>query len=131
MKIPKENFVIKVGPFEYKVKYSDDVADEGNVFGSTHNNDQVIFLDPKRPWQKVEQTFIHELLHACTFVSGLMYRFEDKEQKPTEEDVCRELSMTLFQVFIDNPNIFNGRGGDKYVKNKKTKSKKRNTVRSR
>lgn len=109
MTLPKKNFTIKVGPFTYQVKYSLEIAEEGQAFGSTHNNEQMIFLDPNKPIQKIEQTFLHEVLHACSFMNGLAYRFEDKEgRKPTEEDVVREMSMSLYQVMKDNPSIFNG-----------------------
>lgn len=108
MNLPKSNFKIKVGPFIYQVKYSVDVANEGSIFGSCHNNEQIIFLDPNKPKQKIEQTFIHELLHACMFVNGLCYRFDKDESssKPNEEDIARDMSMTLYQVFIDNPTVF-------------------------
>jgi hypothetical protein len=108
MKLPKQNFKLKVGPFEYEVKYSSDIAAEGECFGSTHNNDQNIFLDPNRKLQKIEQTFIHELLHACAFVNGLTYRWDEKDsvKHPDEEDMVREMSITLYQVIKDNPKIF-------------------------
>lgn len=101
MKIPKKPFKIKVGPFYYNVRYSKDVADEGSVYASTHNNDQVIIIDPQRPLQKQQQSFLHEIFHACMFVSGLTYR-----GKLTEEEVCRDISMVLYQVIQDNPKIF-------------------------
>lgn len=108
MNIPLENFSIKVGPFTYEVIYSDDVPNEGNAFGCTHSDHQKIFIHTKYPRQKQVQTFIHELLHAVTFVSGLVYRFDKKEvdAKPTEEDVVREMSIVLYQVLNDNPEIF-------------------------
>lgn len=108
MKIPEKDFKIKIGAFIYEVIYSDAVAKEGEVFGSTHSNDQKIYLDPNRKKQKIEQTFIHEVLHAILFVNGLSYRFDKKviDALPTEEDVCRETSIILYQVIKDNPKIF-------------------------
>ena len=105
MNLPKKNFKIKIGPFVYEVIYSEGLAEEGDYFGCTYNDQQKIILDPNKKEQKLEQTFIHELLHACDFVNGLIYRFK-QEDKPTEEDVVRELSMTLYQVIVDNPEIF-------------------------
>ena len=123
MTIPGKNFKIRVGPFFYEVYLTNqDVIDGEEVYGSTHNSDQKIFLDGRRTRQKVEQTFIHELLHACCFVNGLSYRFNG-EKKVDEEDVCREMSMTLYQVIRDNPNIFNFQeGGEKNVKKTQKKS---------
>ncbi len=106
MTLPKENFKIKIGPFWYEIKYSHDIAAEGEVYGSTHNSDQVIFLDPDRPQQKIDQTFIHEVFHACNFVNGICYRFDEKEKNPSEEEVVRALSMSFYQVLLDNSFIF-------------------------
>ncbi len=118
LNLPKNNFEVKVGPYTYSVCYDKDIAAEGQVFGSTHNADQKIFLDPDRPSQKIEHTFLHEVLHACTFVSGLAYRFEEKsERQPDEEDIVRELSTSLFQFIQDNPQLF------KYEKNNSTRKR--------
>lgn len=108
---------IKVGPFEYSVKFDKVVANEGSVFGTTHNNDQLIVLDPDKPDQKIDQTLVHELLHACMFISGLTYRFTDKEPV-SEEDVCRELSIVLYQVLKDNPGVFEYKSIIKSLKEK-------------
>lgn len=106
MKVPTKDFTLRIGPFDYDVIYSEEVANEENCFGSTHNNEQKIFLEPKRKRQKIEQTLIHEVLHACAFVSGLSYRFGRKDEAPSEEDVVRELSMVFYQVMKDNPKVF-------------------------
>lgn len=108
MNIPQENFRVKVGPLYFSVIYSKEVATEGQLFGCTNCNDQKIFLDPDRPRQKQLNTFLHELFHACMFVSGMTYRFDtkDRDRQPTEEDVVRDLSMVFHQVLQDNPTIF-------------------------
>ena len=105
MTIPK---IVKVGPYVYDVISDENVANEGACFGSTHNDHLKIFIDPNKPEQKQKQTFVHELLHACMFVAGLTYRFQDddKSRRPTEEDVCRDLSTVLYQVVMDNPEVF-------------------------
>lgn len=108
MNIPKKDFSIKVGPFEYEVIYSDDVTHENSTFGSTHNTNQKIFLCPQYKQQKIEQTFIHELMHALMFISGLSYRFDSKkiEALPVEEDICRDISILFYQFIEDNPQLF-------------------------
>jgi len=109
MNLPDRDFNVKIGPFIYEVIYSDDISQESNVFGSTHSNQQKIFIQKSElKRQKREQTFLHELLHACHFINGLTYRFEskDKEALPNEEDVCRDDSTVLYQVIQDNPEIF-------------------------
>lgn len=110
MTLPKKNFIVKIGPFRYQVIYSEEVADEAEVFACCNNNKQLIYLDPDKPLQKIQQSFLHEVCHACMFVNGLSYRFGDKDSpKPSEEDIAREMSMTLYQVMSDNPLIFNGK----------------------
>lgn len=106
MNLPDKNFKVKVGPFIYEVLYSEGLAEEGKYFGCSYDNEQKIILDPNKPEQKIKQTLVHELMHACNFVNGLTYRFDDKNNLPSEEDVIRELSMTFYQVMIDNPRIF-------------------------
>ncbi len=108
MKIPDKDFEVKVGPYTYEVKYSTEIANEGSCFGSTHNNDQKIFIDPNRKQQKKYVAFLHELFHAIHFVNGITYRLDSKEREglPTEEDFCREDATTLYQVIVDNPLIF-------------------------
>jgi len=95
---------IKIGPYIYEVYESKDVGNEGNVFGSCHNDDQKIFISPEHKKQKKELTFFHEILHACMFVSGLTYRFKESDASlsPTEEDVVRDMSTVLYQTLKEN-----------------------------
>ncbi len=130
MILPTTEFDVKVGPFLYHVKYSKEVAREGSCFGCTHNNEQEIYLDPDVKPQKLKQTLLHEILHACTFVNGLVYRFDEKENRlPTEEEVVWKLSMTLHEVMEDNRWLFEyeevaekGETGCKGLRGKATKS---------
>jgi hypothetical protein len=102
MKLPNK---IKVGPFLYTIEHSSDIAAEGNCYGSTHHNSHKIFIDPKVTEVQQRQTLIHEIMHVCVFINGLTYRLE-KDQKVTEEDLIREMSMTFFQVMEDNKEFF-------------------------
>lgn len=106
MKLPKTDFKVKIGPFDYEVMYSDDVAEEGDCFGSCHHDRQMIYLGPKYKQQKKDHTFIHEILHCCMWVAGISHRLEDKDKKVTEEDIVREVSTVMIQVIKDNPHIF-------------------------
>lgn len=108
MKIPTENFSIKIGPLSYEVIYSKDVTWEQDSYGTTHNAHEKIFLSPDYSQQKREVTFLHEVMHACFEVGGLNHRFGVKtiEQMPTDEDVVRDLAMVFYGVMKDNPTIF-------------------------
>lgn len=106
MKIPEKDFKIKVGPFIYNVIYSKDVALEGGCYGSNHNRTQRIFLEPGNSKERTEETFLHEVIHSFTANNGLWHRFEEKEKLPNEEEVVRQISMSLYQFILDNPEIF-------------------------
>jgi len=97
MKIPKK---IRIIGFDWQIKESQAIADEGNCFGSTHTQNQVIYLEPKAPLQKKEQVFFHEMLHALWWQQGLFQRFKDK--KEIEEEIVTTLSQGLYQVLKDN-----------------------------
>ena len=96
MKIPNK---LKIGGFIWKVKKDADIAYEGNCYGSTHHRSQKIFLDPANTPQKMEQSFLHEVLHVIWDYSGLIKRPYPKEQ---EEEVIDTLSKGLYQVLKDN-----------------------------
>lgn len=98
MTIPKE---LKVGGLMYDVIFSKQVADEGQVFGSTHFKNQTIYLDPDQKANKIEETFIHEALHAVWWQSGLSAR-HDKETPRLQEEIISALSFGIFQVLKDN-----------------------------
>jgi len=103
MKIPKK---IKVGPLTYEVFVSKDVTNEGDCWGSTHYRTQKIFLTPDSKEDHREETFVHELLHACLETSGLNFRIEEKDKYPSAEEIVRTTATILYQVIKDNPKIF-------------------------
>lgn len=97
MKIPK---TIKVGGFDWKVSFNDEVTAEGNCFGSTHHRTQKIYLENKETCSqdKVDQTLLHEILHAVWWQQGLT----ESEARQYEEFIVSSLSMGLYQVLKDN-----------------------------
>lgn len=97
MIIPKK---LKIIGFEWQVKESQEIADEGACFGSTHTQTQTIYLEKKAPIQKKEQVLLHEILHALWWQQGLGIRFKD--EKKIEEEVITTLSQGLYQVLKDN-----------------------------
>ena len=98
MKIPKK---IKIRAFVYTVTENQDVANEGNVFGSTHLRRQKIFIEPSETQQKKEHTFIHEIIHAVWNQIGLNTRV-NKDNPKLEEEIIDGLSHGLYQVLKDN-----------------------------
>ena len=63
MQIPKK---VKILGFDWAIEDSNDVAYQGNCYGSTHYGTQKIFIDSGTAIteQKREQVFIHEIMHA-------------------------------------------------------------------
>ena len=98
MKIPK---TLKIGGFIWTVEESEKIANEGNVFGSTHSRKQRIFLEPNESRQKKEHTLIHEIMHALWWQAGLNSRYKKDENK-FEEEIVDALSNGLYQVLKDN-----------------------------
>lgn len=96
MKIPKK---LKINGFDWEVIESQDTANEGNCFGSTHFSTQKIFLEPSATRQKKEQAFIHEILHAIWWQQCVGNATDDKT---LEEKVISAMSFGLYQVLKDN-----------------------------
>lgn len=100
MKIPKR---IKIGGFWWAIKFSKDIAVEGQVYGSTHFPSQTIFLDPRLTPQKIEQTFIHEILHAVAWQYGVARMLDAADEtKRLEEHVVAGMAFGIHQVLKDN-----------------------------
>ena len=99
MIIPKS---ITVNGFVWQVQFDGPLTDESNVYGSAHYKSQTIYIDPKVPRQKQEQTFLHELLHAVSWQSGLSKRMQQAKQTELEEEIITALSFGLYQALNDN-----------------------------
>ena len=96
MQLPEH---VKIGGFDWTIHENQDVAREGNIFGSTHFTTQKIFIEPGLPEQKRDQTLLHETMHAIWWQTGLERIVEDKK---LEEKIIHALSMGLYQVLKDN-----------------------------
>lgn len=97
MKLPK---TLKIGGFVWQVEFNKDVSYEGNCWGSTHTDSQKIFIQPDIPKQKIAQTLLHEILHACVSSAGATKAlYKDSEE---EELHIKLLSGLLYQALKDN-----------------------------
>jgi len=96
MKIPKQ---IKIGGHTYKVKEDHKFVERSDLLGLCDHYQRIIFITPfdvngaKRGRTGIEETFIHELLHAVD---------EIYNSKKLEEDTVKRISEGLYQVFKDN-----------------------------
>lgn len=95
MKIPKK---MRIGGLEWTIKFDKDVAAQGEIFGSTHFDTQLIFIDPRAPKDKQEQTFVHELLHVINYQWGIAKRMNDKD----EEELVNAQAFGLYAALKEN-----------------------------
>ncbi len=98
MKIPKQ---VKIGGFIWEIIENADVSREGDNFASTHYRGQKIFIDPREPQQNKDKAFIHEILHAVIWQTGLNERLKRVEKDLTEEELETEISFEK-QRILDN-----------------------------
>lgn len=94
MKIPKR---IKIGPHIYEVKIDEKLQENHDKMGLTNHTKLKIVLDASQAPGQMEDTFIHEILHAINNQVG----FVDKDYKEEESSICR-LTPMLLQVIKDN-----------------------------
>lgn len=106
MKIPKK---VKIGSLTYNVVYSKPIADAKNAYGITSHDDQEITLDPSMKADRLDEVFLHELLHACFHTSGLQRLLEDDNHKFDEEQLVNIIGYALIAVIKDNKLNFNAR----------------------
>lgn len=98
MKIPKK---IKIGPHTYKIKYQKGMSKNHSVLGQTRMLDGVIAIDPEQIQTQLEDTFIHEILHAINMQVEFVNRDRD-----VEESAIIKLSPLLLQIIKENKEIF-------------------------
>ena len=91
---------IKIGSMEYEVKKTDKpiLLDNQVCNGIIDYENLFIEINKNRATQKQEETFIHEILHGIINDRNLI--LED------EEMIVEEISKGIYQVIIDNPEIF-------------------------
>lgn len=96
MKIPKK---LHINGFDWDIIWSQDIADEGSCYGSAHLSKQKMFLSPSGTKQKIEETFIHEILHAVWWQQCINNMIDDDT---AEEKIINALAFGLYQVLKDN-----------------------------
>lgn len=100
MNIPKK---VKVGAHSYKVSFEKDLSTNHAVMGQSRHAKGQIVLDTEQMQTQLEDTFIHEILHAIQFQCN----FLNTRDGQVEEDAIARLAPALLQVIKDNPNLFN------------------------
>lgn len=90
---------IKAGAHTYDVIHAK-TRDEtkGNGWGKTHRADLKIWLDEALPRTRLEETFMHELMHVVYDMACLNAVVEKME----EEEIVNRLSQYLYLLLKEN-----------------------------
>ncbi|MEC1714749.1 hypothetical protein [Schinkia azotoformans] len=84
---------VNVAGIYYQVLSVPEIDDDPNTMGTCLYHKSIIKLKEGLSNEKKEQTFVHELLHACFNEAGF------SEQ---DEDVINRVGIVLYQVLKDN-----------------------------
>ncbi|MEK3821383.1 ImmA/IrrE family metallo-endopeptidase [Cytobacillus sp. FSL W8-0315] len=84
---------VKVAGIEYQVKEVEGNLEKFNNLGQINYFKGIIEIDDSMAADRKEQTFVHELLHACFKEAG----FDEQD-----EDMIDRVSAILYQVMKDN-----------------------------
>lgn len=96
VRLPK---VIYVGPHDYDVQTKKHL----DLLGETDNSNTAITLKARQSRTSMQDTILHEALHAIVFNSGLFKTLDlDNE---TEEKLVVTISPWILQLIKDNPEL--------------------------
>lgn len=87
---------VKIGSTEWQVIYSDYLSDD-QCHGKCYQEKHEIHIADSLTEEAKEETFIHELLHALCYFSGIQ-----DEEKLDEEAICNRLGYILHSVLKEN-----------------------------
>lgn len=96
---------VKVGPFRFKFVEANlnPGSEDGFHFGLTQCHEATCYVHATQDSGMKRETYLHELLHAAFFVSGLSGRLMDDE----EEKIIQNLSPLLIDILQSNPEFTN------------------------
>lgn len=113
MTLPKKDFKIRVSPYTISVIYTKKLSAGDNTRGAVE-----AFGDWNFPKLQIrlsssmntsphhlENTFLHELIHAMWDISGLSEFYDKGNKKVSEELLAERLSHSLQMFFQDNPTL--------------------------
>ena len=99
----KKDFKIKIGPFNYEVKFVDKIPNDGDkpINGGSIQSLLAIRIRDKSPSEFQDFVIVHEIIHAMLINSGLAYRMSKKDILTTE-DVASALDIHLYTLLKDH-----------------------------
>lgn len=95
---------IKILGLEWMVTRSKAVGHASSSYGVTTFPNQIINLEPDLTPLHLEQTLIHETLHAIFWSMGLA-KLPSMDEK-IEEQIVSGLANGIYAVIRDNPSLF-------------------------
>jgi Zn-dependent peptidase ImmA (M78 family) len=84
---------VKIAGVKYQVKFREKMLEDFGTLGLCDYNNTIIYLDPTLSPERMQQVFIHELVHGILFEAG----FDDQD-----EDFVNRVGIVLHQVLKDN-----------------------------
>lgn len=92
---------VVVGPFTYELRWPETVHnDDGSeLCGRAEHIGLWIAVAKTMPLPLQRKTLLHEIMHACVWVTG------HNEDAVTEEQFVRATAFALFEVLRDNPAV--------------------------
>jgi hypothetical protein len=102
---------VKVGPFVFNIVWNGaelrrlDRIDGRDSFGMTLMDRHRIVIEDARPLSALQNTLLHEILHALVWTYDVPMPYQDDEHKMEEAFVCRFDSPFLL-LMKDNPEVF-------------------------
>ena len=96
---PKNNKV-KIGYKEYEIIKKPEVIDLPNeCYGKIDYDKETIEISDKYSQKQQNATFLHELIHG-------IFEKLDLDDLRRNEQIVNQVSITLYEVILDNPHIF-------------------------
>lgn len=101
---------VRVGPFVFNIVWSQaDLmkfcrSDGQDRFGQTHLDTHDIYIDDSRPLVALQNTLMHEILHALNWTYNIPTPANEGEDAE-EQFVCR-MDTPLLLLLKDNPEVF-------------------------
>ncbi len=96
---------LQIGPYRYAVVCSEEainkaqVEDKTDLHGRHHPGRQEIALNPEQAPDCMADTLLHEILHACVYLSGVDVKGKD------EERMIGGISSVLLDCLRRNPKL--------------------------
>lgn len=95
--------VLHVGPIPFTVKVDNDACVAGGVSGATMNDSQLIFIQDKVALQTMQDTLLHESMHAIWNQTSLTIEYPDADADSPGEKLIRTLAPRILALLKDNP----------------------------